>query len=318
MNIELDKSTHTYTVNGEIAAISVTELLKKHGLSPNYNFPVDKNAVKESIEYGNDLHKECENILNDNDYTPILAHACLFKEWCKNNLDCGVGEQMIAYDSDGFIIAGTADVIGMLRNGEKIIADHKTSSKFYEEYVSWQVSILDYMFKKNSGSIINGKIINWNGANKFICFQYNRADGSMKEIELNRIPDEEIERLIECEKHGEIYQRKVLSVESELAKRFEEAEKFLIQKEIEYRQAEKTAKDIREQLKNKMEEQRINRYETDKIKITYIPPMDRISVDSKKLKEKYPSVFSECQKLQKVKSSVRVTIKNDGEVFDND
>ena len=101
----------------------------------------------------------------------------------------------------------------------------------------------------------------------------------------------------------------VLVVDMELQIQFEKAEAFLMEKEMEYKQAELTAKQLREQLCKKMEEQGIKSWETDNLRVTYVAPVDRLSVDSKKLKEKYPQVYSECQKMSKIKSSVRIAIK---------
>ena len=60
MIITFDKQTHTYAVNGDIAHISVTELLAKHGLSPNYD-GVDKATLTDAAEYGKTIHKDIEN-----------------------------------------------------------------------------------------------------------------------------------------------------------------------------------------------------------------------------------------------------------------
>ena len=205
--------------------------------------------------------------------------------------------------------------MAITKNGEFEVDDHKNTSTFHREYVSWQVSILDYMARQLKGEKINGKILAWKGATKFHCFHYDKETGKMSVKELEKVPDEEIERLINCEINGEIYQRPVLVVDKELQEQFKQAENFLILKEKEYKEAEITAKAIRAELCKKMEEQGIKSWETDNIKVTYVAPIDRVSIDSKKLKEKYPVAFNECQKLSKIKSSVRVTLKGeeDGE-----
>ena len=42
MVIDFDEANHVYAVNGNIADISVTALLRKHGLAPNYSSAQDK------------------------------------------------------------------------------------------------------------------------------------------------------------------------------------------------------------------------------------------------------------------------------------
>lgn len=310
MVIEFEEKDHIYSVNGDIASISVTELLAKHGLAPNYD-GVNKQALKESAEKGKEVHKDLENVLNVAGYEPTTPQGKHFAEYVKEHFDCGVGEQMLAYESDGLIIAGTADIMAIGKNKAYIVADHKNTSKFHREYVSWQVSLLDYFARKLGKEKINGKMLKWKGATEFYCFHYDPKTGDMKVYDLEKVPDEEIENLIECEKNGELYQRPVLVVDKELQEKLETAEQILIQKEKEHKQAELVAKELREQLCQAMEKQGIKSWETDCLKVTYVAPIERISVDSKKLKEKYPTVFNECQKLSKVKASVRVTLKGE-------
>lgn len=310
MIIEFEEKDHIYSVNGDIASISVTELLTKHGLAPNYD-GVNKQALKESAEKGKEVHKDLENVLNLAGYEPTTPQGKHFAEYVKEYFDCGVGEQMLAYDSDGLVIAGTADIMAIGKNKAYIVADHKNTSKFHREYVTWQVSLLDYFARKLGKEKINGKMLKWKGATVFYCFHYEPKTGDMKVYDLEKVPDEEIENLIECEKKGKIYQRPMLVVDKELQEKLEIAEQVLIQKEREHKQAEATAKGLREQLCQAMESQGIKSWETDCLKVTYVAPIERISVDSKKLKENYPTVFNECQKLSKVKASVRVTLKGE-------
>lgn len=313
MKIDFEEKNHVYSVNGNIATISVTELLAKHGLAPNYN-GVDKKKLKASASIGKEVHKDLENVLNLANHTPTTEQGKHFAQWVKENLDCGVGEQVLGFEEDGFILAGTADVMAIGKDGELILGDHKNTSVFHREYVSWQVSILDYMARQLGREKVNGKALNWKGATKFYCFHYNPKTGDMKVYELDKIPDEEIRRLITCEKNGEMYQRAVLSVDKELQAKVEQAEMFLIEKEKEYKQAEETAKALREQLCKAFEEQGIKSWETDKVKVTYIAPIERVSVDSKKLKETYPQAFINCQKITKVKANVRVALKGEEDV----
>lgn len=313
MFIDFEKKHHVYSVNGEIASISVTELLAKHGLAPDYS-GINKQKLRESADKGKEVHKDLENVLNEAGYKPKTEQGKQFAEWVKNNLDCGVGEQMLAYEKDGMIIAGTADVMGISKDRKfVIIGDHKNTAKFHREYVTWQVSLLDYFARKLGKEKINGKILNWKGAKEFYCFHYDPQTGNMTVYELEKIDDQEIEKLLDCEYKGEIYQRPVLVVDKELQQQFEQAEQFLIEKEREFKQAEATAKEIREKLCKTFEEQGIKSWETDKLKVTYVAPIERISVDSKKLKDKFPQVYTECQKIAKVKSQIRVKVRGGDE-----
>lgn len=62
-----------------------------------------------------------------------------------------------------------------------------------------------------------------------------------------------------------------------------------------------------------MEKQGVKSWECDGVKVTYVAPIDRLSVDSTKLKKNYPQVYTECQKLTKVKATVRITFRGEEE-----
>ena len=313
MEIKFEEKGHIYFVNGDIASISVTELLAKHHLAPDYS-GAKKGVLKQNSAQGKEVHKDLENVLNTAKYEPKTKQGENFKKWVSKNLDCGAGEQMLAYEYNGMIICGTADVMGITKKGELLIGDHKNTAKFYEEYVSWQVSLLDYFARKINGRKINGNSFNWKGATQFKCFHYNKKTGEMKVYNLEKVPDTEIEKLIECEYKGEIYKRPVLVVNKELSEKFIEAEQMLAQLEQEYKQAKVNAEKIREQMLEVFKEQGIKSWESPnkKIKVTYVEPIDRLSVDSDKLKKEYPQVFANCQKLTKTKASIRVKVR-DGE-----
>lgn len=315
MFVEFEEKGHIYSVNGEIASISVTELLTKHNLSPYSG--VNKARMKDSADVGKAIHKDLEDILNVASYEPKTEQGKQFAEWVKENLDCGVGEQMLGYESNGLVIAGTADVMAIAKDKTLIIADHKNTSQFHREYVSWQVSLLDYFARKLGKEKINGKILNWKGAKRFICFHYDPKTGKMNVHELNKIADEEIERLLDCELHDEIYQRPMLVIDPELEKKYLLAEENFINFEKQVKAVQKVRDDLRAEMLKLFEEQGIKSWESadGKLLVTYIPQTEQMRVDSTKLKTKYPQVFTECQKISKVKSQIRVTVRGeeDGE-----
>ena len=311
MIIEFEEKGHVYSVNGEIASISVTELLAKHGLAPDYS-GVDKKKLRESSAKGKEVHKDLENVLNVAGYEPKTQQGKQFKEWVEQNLDCGVGEQMLGYEKDGMIIAGTADVMGISKDRTFVIlGDHKNTSKFHREYVSWQVILLDYFAKKLGKEKINGEVLDWKGAKEFYCFHYEPKSGSMTVYELEKIPDEGIERLLDCEYNNTLYERQTLVVDTELEKRYLQAEKMFLDIEAQAKAAQNTRDTLRAEMLSLMEKQHILSWESrdGQLKVTYVAPQDRITVDSKKLKTEYPQVYSECQKLSKIKAQIRVTIR---------
>ena len=133
----------------------------------------------------------------------------------------------------------------------------------------------------------------------------------MTVYELEKIPDEEIERLLDCEYNNTLYERQTLVVDTELEKRYLQAEKMFLDIEAQAKAAQNTRDTLRAEMLSLMEKQHILSWESrdGQLKVTYVAPQDRITVDSKKLKTEYPQVYSECQKLSKIKAQIRVTIR---------
>lgn len=314
MYVDFEEKGHIYSINGEIASISVTELLSKHGLAPSYE-GINKSKLKESADKGKEVHKDLENILNEVSYKPQTKQGKQFAKWVEENLDCGVGEQVLGYEYNGLLIAGTADVMAIGKDRTLIVADHKNTSKFHREYVSWQVSLLDYFARKLGKEKINGKFLNWKGAKKFYCFHYDPKSCKMTVYELEKVPDEEIEKLIECEYNNKIYQRAVLVIDPELEQKYLLAEEQFMAVEKQAKELQNARDELRAELLKLFEQQGIKSWESpdNKLLVTYVAPIDRISVDSSKLKRKFPEVYNECQKLTHTKAQIRVKVRGDDE-----
>lgn len=303
-------------VSGNLADASVTELLHKHGLAPKYD-GISEKVLKRAANEGKKVHKDLENVLNERNYEPTTKQGESFAKWVKENLDCGVGEQKLGFVTDIITLAGTADVMGFLKDGTAFIADHKNTSQFHKEYVEWQTSLLDYMARKLGTEKVNGKALNWKGAKKLFCFLYDKETGELTVKELDKIPDEEIEKLINCEIKGEKYQRPALVVESELIESFEKAEKELMLIEDNYKQAKARAEEFRNKLLQLLESQKIKSWESPdrSLKVIYLAPMSKTRVDEKLLKKEFPLAYSKCLKVVNTKSSVRILKREVGDEF---
>lgn len=77
----------------------------------------------------------------------------------------------------------------------------------------------------------------------------------------------------------------------------------------EIKRLEETLDKLRDQLKEAMEKYNIKKFESDQLTVTYIEPTTRTSVDSTKLKKKYPAIADECSKVSAVSASVRISLK---------
>lgn len=313
MIIEFEEKTHTYAVNGDIANISVTELLHKHGLAPDYS-GVSKATLSASAKKGKEIHKDFECCLNTANYEPKTPFGKLWIEWIEKNLSSGVAEQMLAYNYNGLIIAGTADMVGFTVDGEAIILDHKPKGT-PTEYVTWQVNLLDYMARNYGGQMINSRPFRWKGAKHFYANFYDKTNEKINIVELEKIPDTEIERLINCEFNNQIYERRELVIEESFESVIEQLESECAIKKAEYELAKAKLDELHSELIKSFVNQKIEKWKTNdgKYSYTYIPPQVVLTVDSTKLRRDFPVIYGQVVKETNKKAYLKVKENNDGD-----
>lgn len=71
----------------------------------------------------------------------------------------------------------------------------------------------------------------------------------------------------------------------------------------------KQSDEMRTALLQAMEQYGVKAFENDTVKVTYVAPTERVSVDTVKLKKDMPHIIEKYQKTSKVKSSVKITLK---------
>lgn len=295
MKIDFVDKIHAYIVDGEVADVTVTELLRKHGISPDYSF-VKTEILTAAADEGTARHAELESIAKGGEPTSIYGVA--LQEWLEAvDVKFALPEHRCAL-VDKFILAGTADIVGAT-NEFHFVGDYKFTSVFHRTAVAWQVNLYDYMMWKSEPQYIR--------ADKFFGFHFK--DGKMRIHELAKIPDSEIEKLLEAEANDTQYKAVELTTSGELQKRWENAENALIAIETQYKAAQEQAKALREEMCKLMKEQGVRSFETDHLKLTFVDETERVTVDSKKLQKDFPEAYEACQKKSTVKASVRVTVK---------
>lgn len=311
MIITFEEATHVYTINGELATTSTTQLLHKHKLAPDYS-GVDEKVLKRKAEFGTKIHKDIENIINSKkgEYSPETPQGILYLDYIKKNTDGLIAEEMVGLEYSNLLsICGCIDVVGFLKNNETFIADHKTYAQMTTETkqcIAWQLSLYDYMLTR--AKEINGKKINWKGA-KHLFINWFKKDGTLDVIEVERIPDVEIEYLLECENSGKIYTPRELIIPKELELELINNELALAKLDITKKELEKKIEENRELLKKKMEEQNIVKWESPNgvIKVSYVGSYSRDGLDTALLKKEQPQIYKKYYKPSVVKSSVKVT-----------
>lgn len=294
MKIKFRESDHSYWL-GDKQLISVTQLMKKHGLSPNYS-AVRKNVLDAKAERGTLIHEEIEDYINfgAEGFTDELD---AFKAVMSDNGITPTVSETIVHDD---LVAGTIDVVGRCQKG-RFIADIKTTSALHKDALAWQLSVYAYLFgKMNPGAKIAA----------LYGIHLNGISGKLVEVE--RKPDEEVERLFECERNGEIYIPKSQSLpisKTELAY-MASVERRISELKKQIDDYNKSYDEMKEDLKIRMKERGIRSYEDELLKISYIEPYMREGIDVAKLKADKPEIFAQYKKVTNVRDGVKITLRN--------
>ena len=297
MRVIFRESDHTYWL-GDKKLISVTQLLKKHGLATNYS-GVSEEVLEKAANKGTLIHKEIEDYIKTgavgftselSDYIDITAELGFKAEDSEIILPAG---EIPEDKADEYFYAGTADLIGKISDGY-VLADLKTTAKVDKRAYAWQLAL----YERLCGVKFD----------KLYIFHLGK---NSKAIPIERVSDEEVDRLLECERNGEIYSERGLIVANYLLARAQEAELELKRAEEAKKEAEATAKEYRQKLYEAMKQQNLSSFETaDKsMLITRVAETTKISIDSAKLKKELPEIAEKYSKTSTVSGYVKITIR---------
>lgn len=198
--MNFDETNHEYTHEGD-KYISVTTLIKKHGLSVDYA-DIPEEVLKKAAARGTAVHKAFENYIKSNGVTlpnhdelgeievnqlrSIIANRNIDLSLCKS--------EQIVFDTL-YKVAGTIDWI-YFDNDTMCIADFKTTSSIHYDTVAWQLSIYNYM-------VCEGDLIQYY-SNKLYVYQFYKGKLTIREIA--PIEYQDIINLLSAEKNGVIFQ----------------------------------------------------------------------------------------------------------------
>lgn len=295
--LEFNEELHQYTLVDENTGekkdlISVTQLMQKHGLAPNYA-GVSTEVLNAKAERGSLIHKEIEDFNKKNEigFTEEVAQ---FKEYIeKNNVRVKASELQINND----IVAGTCDLILNYGKGCYVIADIKTTYQLHLEAVSWQLSIYAYLI--GDERITTGQ-----------AFHFDK-NGKLNVVYIPLKPMSEIERLMECERLGIIYQPNEIEFANTDITEFVSLEKLIKTLDAQVKEAKAKQENLKEALLKEMEERNLKTYEKNGVKITYVAPSTRSTIDSAKLKKDLPEIAEKYTKETQVKASLRITLQEE-------
>lgn len=288
--IVLNSENHKY-FDGDKELISVTALLKKHGLAPNYD-AVPEIILATSAEYGKIVHEEIDKYIKTGDIG-FSDELQSFIELINNENIKPLKSEFIVNND---FVAGTVDLLAE-QNNCLILLDHKTTYKLHKDSVRWQLSLYNYLADFKADKI--GAIHYTNGVAQLVMLDF--------------IPNEEIERLLECEKSGEIYTKKQLVINKSTEQRLIKIHSDLIALKEAKEQLESEEERIKALLLEECEKNGVDSFENDYLRIKYVAPTTKETLDSKALKEQMPDIYKQFCKKSNVKSYIKITLKENVE-----
>ena len=293
MEIKFDETLHKYTVDGK-EVISVTQLLQKHKITPSYD-AVDKELLRVASERGTLIHEEVEKWIESGEsgFTEESEKICdyLFERADENSKI--MSEQIVAND----VVAGRFDVL-YTHAKKLVLTDIKTGNTKHLFGWSWQLSLYKYLYEKMYGKEIDSLQILW-------------ANGDLTVIPCEYVGDEKIENLLKAEREGRLISDVDLGVSEEELVNLEELMQEIKAKEDELKLMKEKVDKVKEILYGTMEKEGIKTVDRGNLKITYVSPSCRTSVDSKKLEKEEPEIYKKYVKTTTVAGSIKITLMGD-------
>lgn len=287
--IDFFPETHEYFLDGK-PLLSVTALLKKHGLAPDYS-SVPDDVLTAKSERGTLIHAELEKFIKSGEIG-FTEEVFDFAEKMKEDGIHPLESEKIVYND---LVAGTLDFL-YEQDGKVVLADFKTTAVVHKDAVSWQLSIYKTLLEGMTEYRVDAMKV----------FHFS-SDG-LHIIDVCEKPAAEVERLFDCERAGERYSQEVTVPENALAE-LAEVETLIKSIEEARKNAQERAEALRGAIMQAMKQNAVSTFENDALRITYVAPFVRSSVDSAKLKAERPEIYEKYLKKTTVKESLKITIK---------
>lgn len=292
MEIKFDENLHKYTVDGK-EVISVTQLLQKHKITPSYD-AVDKELLRVASERGTLIHEEVENWIKNNE-TGFTEEAYYICDYLKEDAFYGsdiLSEQMVAND----VVAGRFDLLYPNGGHKLVLADIKTGNTKHLYGWSWQLSLYKYLYERMYDKKIEYLKILW------------AHDEDLTVIPCEYVGDDKIENLLNAEREGRLISDVDLGVSEEELEDLEELMEDIKSKEEELNLLKEKVDKVKGILYDTMGKEGVKTVDRGKLKITYVAPSVRTSVDSKKLEKEDPETYKKYAKTTTVAGSIKITL----------
>ncbi|KXB75139.1 hypothetical protein HMPREF1860_01882 [Prevotella amnii] len=302
-----DNGAHTYTLNG-MRLSGVTAIVK--WMFPETYKDIPLSVLEKAAAHGTQVHTKCEmyDSLGIGDDIPEVQDYIRLKE--QEGLATLVSEYLV---DDGAHIASSIDkVFNVDGNGCYPLGDLKTTSKIHKDNVTLQLSIYAYLFEKNN----EGK-----KAGRLMCIWLPKEQyGDAAVINLKRIPSDACKEIIAAylakedptpyrEKwFGTTESAEVALIEEELPANLKDSEEEIIRIEMAIKELEKKKGELKSGLYDLMIKHNVKKWQSQRLQLIRKLDSTKETLDSAKVKKKYPEIYQECKKVSAVKGSLTIKV----------
>lgn len=277
---------HVYTASDGHTLIGVTELMKRHGLSPDYG-GISKDVLEKAAVRGTAIHQ----LLQDYDDGKAVIEDENLKAYKALGLKVHCSEYLV---SDNGIVATFIDKV----LDDCSLADVKSTSSVHRRPLEWQLSIGAYLFElQNPGKKVP----------HLYCIHVR--DGKAKLIEVSRIPNDAVERLLECERCGVVYSDNPVAADAALA--LEEQAVVLAEQldqiarlKLAIKETEQASAELQQRLYDYMTENNLDEMACELGTFVRKAPYTKKALDSTRLKKEKPELYEQYLKESEVKGSI--------------
>lgn len=275
--MNFDEQKHEYTHNNT-KYTSVTELIRKYGLSANYD-GVPPDVLAKAAARGKATHKSLEEYVKGNHAElNITSEVDLLHNYVQTRgIDMSTAKaEEIVYD-DTYHIAGTVD-FQYVDGPDRVVADFKTTSQLHVDAVAWQLSIYNFILAK--GDIMTYYF------NKLKVFHYTTSKLYVRDVYL--VDYDAVKQLLEANQRGDAtfnyVKPNVVIAPSDEQLIGQILTELMTHKEV-VDKLESELNTLLDKVKTNMVNSNDYTFNNDTMMINYVHPQQRKSLDTNKVKQ---------------------------------
>lgn len=289
-NVSLDAENHVYTLpSGEVLS-GITCVLNKY-ISPDKYDNVPAEVLERAKERGSAIHADIACWI-DGFSGADTPEVKAFAEWA-----AGAELYSECLVSDGICYASAIDVVRHFGDNQVHLYDIKTTSVVDEEYCRWQLSIYAYFMNLAGFDVVGASVL-------------HVKDGAIKELPVVLVGSEHVKEMLQAYAGGEDWHNPFVgdALPEEVANNICVLDHTIAGLKEQLKYAEGQMEEFKARLLELMKENDLTAIKTDQVAISIKKAYQRTSIDSKRLKEQYPEIAKECEKVTEVAENLTIKI----------